>query len=388
MSAAVSGPATYREVEAKSLTRRPGIVDPWFLGRYGMNLYRGCEHGCVYCDGRAEKYFVEGDFERDIVVKRNAVELIRRELGKVKEPGFVLLGGGVCDAYQQAEASFRLARGVLEVAAQLRFPVHVLTKSALVERDFDLLAQINQTTRAILSFSIQTTDDAVRERFEPGAASIAERLRLLRLAKSHGFGVGAMAMPVLPGISDRPEQIGELVRALADAGVDFVCYGGLTLRPGVQKRIYLDVIASHYPQHHAGYERVYCAERRSGAADPRYYERVEERFRAALTQCRLPCRAPRALFTGQMPLYAEVGVLLEHRERALERNQGAGLAAAGHAMQIWAREQITKRGRRRGFTYREVEREFRTRLEDGSLAELPDVTQRALEEARHLARDR
>lgn len=74
--------ASYHETEAKSITRLPGATDPWFLGRYGMNRYRGCEHGCVYCDGRAERYYVAGEFDRDIQVKRNALEVLRRELGR------------------------------------------------------------------------------------------------------------------------------------------------------------------------------------------------------------------------------------------------------------------------------------------------------------------
>jgi DNA repair photolyase len=121
------GQATYHEVEARSITRVPGTADPWFLGRYGMNLYRGCEHGCVYCDGRAEKYHVSGDFARQITVKRNTVEVLDRELSRIREPGFVMLGGGVCDAYQPAELSYRLARGVLELALKHKLPVHVLS---------------------------------------------------------------------------------------------------------------------------------------------------------------------------------------------------------------------------------------------------------------------
>lgn len=90
--------ARYHEVEAKSVLRRSAGVDPWFLGRFGSNLYRGCEHGCTYCDGRAERYYVMGDFARDIQVKRNVVELARDELARMREPGLLFIGGGVCDA--------------------------------------------------------------------------------------------------------------------------------------------------------------------------------------------------------------------------------------------------------------------------------------------------
>ena len=109
----VSEPPRYHEIVAKSILRRSTVVDPWFVGRCGSNLYRGCEHGCAYCDGRAERYHVAGDFARDIQVKGNALELARDELARLREPGFLFIGGGVCDAYQPAERHYRLARGLI-----------------------------------------------------------------------------------------------------------------------------------------------------------------------------------------------------------------------------------------------------------------------------------
>jgi len=369
----------YREQHAKTITRLRGTVDPWFIGRYGMNLYRGCEHGCIYCDGRAERYYVPGDFSRDITVKRNAVQVLARELTRIKEPGFVFLGGGVCDAYQPAEEHFRLARGVLELARDHRLPVQVLTKAALVERDLDLLTAINDQTRAILSFSIQTLDDDLRQRFEPGAAPIAERLRLLAAAKERGLGTGVMAMPVLPGLSDQPGHVDELVGRAAAIGVDFVLGGGLTLRPGVQKDTYFAVLTEHHPDLVEGYRRAYSRDHASGVPDHRYLARVDKRFAAALARHKLPGRPPRRLFQGLMPLYAEVGVLLEHRE--FERHQagtlGGGLGRAGRAIQGWARQEFTKRGRRKAFDSTVLDGELRAMVDGGTLQQLPGVTAEA-----------
>ena len=384
----------YHEIDAKSLTRVPGIVDPWFLARYGLNLYRGCEHGCLYCDGRAERYYVEGEFERDIVVKRNAAALLERELGRAREPGFVMLGGGVCDAYQPADARFALARGVLDVVLQRGLPVHVLTKSALVERDLDLLASIQQKCAAILSFSIQTVDDAVRRRFEPGAASVDERFRLLGLAKARGLGIGVMAMPVLPGISDQPEAIERLVARAADAGVDFACFGGLTLRPGRQQDCYFAAIREGHAELVPGYERLYRQQRPSGQGVGSYYARVDERFRGALARHGLPGRIPRRLFRGLLPLYAEAGVLLEHRGFALGASvmqqartdgavaRGQELARSGMAVQQWARQAIARRGRSKEFSVAKLEAEFRAMVHDGSLAEACGLSAFALGELR------
>ena len=381
--------ASYRQVEAKTITRLRGTVDAWFLGRYGMNLYRGCEHGCVYCDGRAERYHVDGCFERDIVVKRNAVELLRRELGRAREPGFVLLGGGVCDAYQPADKRFELARGVLRVALELGKPVHVLTKSSLVERDLDLLRAIGEQSRAILSFSVQTADDEVRARFEPRAAPIAERLRLMARAKEIGLGVGAMAMPVLPGISDTPEAIDDLVGQLAAAGADFVCFGALTLRPGAQRDTYLRRIRDDHPDLMRGYEAAYRGQHPSGMPDRRYAARVDARFHHALLRHGLPGRAPRRLFTGSMPLYSEIAVLLEHRqlELRMQGTGGQGLGRAGWVIQQWARDSLSQRGRRRGFSYRVLEEEFRQMVLDSSLSSLLGVDEAAQPEIRRLLHD-
>ncbi len=367
---------SYREQDAKTITRLRGMVDPWFLARYGMNLYRGCEHGCVYCDGRAERYYVPGDFARDITVKGNAVAVLDHELSRLKEPGFLFLGGGVCDAYQPAEERYRLARGVLELARKYQLPVHVLTKASLVERDLDLLAEINAQTRAILSFSIQTLDDDLQRRFEPGAAPITERLRLLATAKKLGMGVGVMAMPVLPGLSDQPDRIDRLVGTMAELGADFVCGGGLTLRPGTQKDTYLDVLREHYSALVPGYQRAYRSNLASGAPDPRYLARVDARFAAALRRHGLPGRAPRRLFRSLMPLYAEVAVLLEHREFELHQagSPGGALGRAGHAIQQWARQSFTKRGRRKAFNGTVLEAEFRAMVTAGTLHELPGVT--------------
>jgi DNA repair photolyase len=377
---------SYREQDAKTITRLRGMVDPWFLCRYGMNLYRGCEHGCAYCDGRAERYYVPGDFGRDITVKRNAVAVLDRELSRLKEPGFMFLGGGVCDAYQPAERRYRLARGVLELAKKYQLPVHVLTKASLVERDFDLLAEINAQTRVILSFSIQTLDDELRARFEPAAASVTERLTLLSAAKELGMGVGVMAMPVLPGLSDQPETIDRLVGTMADLGADFVCGGGLTLRPGTQKETYFAVLRAHHAELVPGYERAYRSNRASGVPDPRYLARVDARFAAALGRHGLPGRPPRRLFTGLMPLYAEAAVLLEHRDFELQQAGAPGgrLGQSGHAIQHWARQSFAKRGRRKTFNGTILEAEFRAMVAADTLHELPGVTPAAATVVRDL----
>ena len=171
-----------REIEAKSLLRRQKRIDSWFVAPYGMNLYRGCVHGCTYCDGRAERYYVDGEFGRDVTVKVNALELLRRELDPTRRRkplarGYVFLGGGVGDSYQPAEETYGLARGALEILRESGRPVHVLTKSTLVLRDAELIRRIHAETAAIVSVSLSTIDETVAAVFEPGVPTPQERLQ-------------------------------------------------------------------------------------------------------------------------------------------------------------------------------------------------------------------
>jgi DNA repair photolyase len=360
--------------------RESVLVDPWFLGQFGVNLYRGCEHDCIYCDGRAERYYVEGTFERDIQVKINALELVQQELKKRKEPGFLFLGGGVSDSYQPAEAQYRLARGTLKLAQEAGLGVHVLTKSALIERDFDCLQQIASNHRVILSLSLSTVDDAIRSRVEPKAASVAERLRLLEKARGLGLRGGIMAMPILPGLSDGRDAIDALVQRSKDAGAEFVCFGGLTLRPGRQKAFFYDKLRSFAPELCHGYDIAYAEARPSGAPDARFSRKITQRFAESLANANLPARIPRDVFRGYVPVYTEASVLLEHEECAARlRGQSRILMKSGHAIAQWAHTRLIALTRRKGFSYKDVEVEFLSRIRDGSLVELPNVSREALD---------
>jgi DNA repair photolyase len=377
----------YVETAARTITRRYAITDPWFVARYGCNLYRGCEHGCAYCDGRAERYHVAGVFDRDIQVKTNALELLDSELERRPEPGFLFLGGGVCDAWQPADARYRLARGTLELALKHGTPVHALTKSAGIERDLDLLERIGERNRAILAFSINTVDDALRARFEPAAAPVEERYRLLEEGKRRGLVTGLMAMPVLPGLSDQPEAIDALVARAAEVGVDFVMYGGLTLRPGGQKEHMLAVLQEHHPGIVEGYRRLFAHALPSGVPDPRYLHRVEQRFAEAVRRHRLPSRVPHAVFAGLVPRYTELALLLEHREQAdrLAGLKPPPLGRAGMTIQGWARKQLGQRARCKGFSWLVLEREFIELLEEGRLGEIEGMPTAAVPIAEEIA---
>ena len=249
-----------------------------------------------------------------------------------------------------------------------------------MKRDFDLLKPINQDSRFILSFSIQTLDDDLRRTFEPGAAPIEARFNLLKKAKKLGMSTGIYALPVLPGLSDQPEAIDRLVERGAQVGVDFIAFGGLTLRPVIQKQGYFEVIENQYPDLLMGYERIFRDQLSSGRPDSRYLARVDQRFHDAIIKHQVPGRIPRHIFTGLIPRYTEAAILLEHHdfERQVTGQTTFRLGRAGFAIQEWARKLIGKRGRRKSFRFQQIEDEFLEMVNDGSILQLSGMTRTAL----------
>ena len=343
----VPRPVTLREVRAKSLLRKGSRIDSWFLAACGMNLYRGCAHDCAYCDGRAEKYAVQGEFGAEVAVKANAVQLLRRELapprrtaGADSAGGYVLLGGGVGDSYQPAEERYRLARATLELLLELGRPVHVLTKSILVERDLDLLLSIHDRSRAILSMSFSCADDALAARFEPNVPSPSARLRLLERGKRAGLPTGLFLMPALPFVTDTEEVLGQTLRRAAEVGVDFVLFGGLTLKPGRQKEHYLAALSAFKPELAERTRRLYP----EGEQEPKGYARdVLRRFAALAAECRLAVRIPPALYAGLLPAARQAVVVLEHLHYLLEL-RGQASPYGGAARLLAARPELAEAG--------------------------------------------
>lgn len=200
-----------------------------------MNHYRGCLHGCVYCDGRSEKYNVEGEFGKDITVKINAIEILNRELNprrkrKPMRRSYIMLGGGVGDSYQPVEKKYQLSRKAMNLVNNYNLPVHILTKSTLVERDIDIIKEINEKNRAIVSFSFSSVSKEISSIFEPGVPAPEERLETMKLFKKEGIACGMFLIPVIPYITDKPELIEDAVRKAKQYRVDFILFSGMTLK--------------------------------------------------------------------------------------------------------------------------------------------------------------
>jgi DNA repair photolyase len=318
----------------KSILRKYKQTDSWFVARYGMNLYRGCAHDCSYCDGRAEGYHVDGEFGKDVAAKDNALEVLARELDPRRrrvrlKPSYVMLGGGVGDGYQPLEERRRLTRGVLQLLLDYGFPVHVLTKSVLVERDLDLLREVNHRTRVVVSFSFSTVDDPTAAVFEPGVPSPSRRLETIERITAAGVPCGVYLMPVIPFVSDTEEMIRLSVRKVTAAGARFVVFGGMTLKKGRQQRHFFDVLRSVRPDLIARYRAIY-PDNPWGGPSSEYYQAVEQRFVRAARALRVPRRMPPELWMDLLEENDRVGVALRHLDyflKSLGRSSPYGYAA-------------------------------------------------------------
>ncbi len=241
-----------REIEAKVLLSHVRQPDDWFGMKYNMNLYRGCQHRCIYCDSRSECYQIE-DFDGEVLVKANAVELLRKELARKRVRGTIGTGS-MNDPYMPLEAEVNLTGRALQVIAEFRFPVHVLTKSDLVLRDLHTLCRINETFAAV-SFTITTADDGLAKKLEPGAPLVSDRLKAMRVLADHGIHTGVTMMPILPFIEDSWENIAEVVAKAHENGASYIVPAfGMTLRDR-QRSYYYDRLDQHFPGLRARYER-------------------------------------------------------------------------------------------------------------------------------------
>lgn len=288
----------YYAAASRSVLNAPSATGMDF---WSINPYVGCAFGCAYCYARyAHRYTIErlGEsapdgaadstdahlppwlaFERRILVKREAPNVLRRQLASatrlddLRMQGVVI--GTATDPYQPAERRFRLTRGVLEVlAAQANLHLTIITKSPLVTRDVDLLARIAERSSISVHVSLITVDRELARRLEPRAPTPEARLRAISRLRTHGIDVAVNVMPVLPGITDAPEMIDSLVRAVADANASRLGACALRLRRTARDR-YLPFIDAEFPQLSSRYRRAYG---RGHQVSERYRDGLRERF--------------------------------------------------------------------------------------------------------------
>ncbi len=224
-------------VPAKAILTKVEDGSQWFGVDYNMNVYRGCSHGCIYCDSRSDCYRND-DFDR-VKVKANALALLRENRRSRRRSPGVIATGAMSDPYNPLERELKLTRGALELIASAHFGVAIDTKGDLVARDADVLRQIGRNFPAIVKITITTADDGLCAKIEPDAPATRSRFAALRCLADAGVFCGVLMMPLLPFVNDTPENILAILRTAADAGARFVYpVFGLSMRDGQREYLY------------------------------------------------------------------------------------------------------------------------------------------------------
>jgi DNA repair photolyase len=228
--------------------------------QYTINPYRGCSHACRYCFARNTHTYLDldagADFDRKVVVKVNAPQLLRKELGAPRWDGSHIAMGTNVDCYQRAEGRYRLMRGIIGALRDVANPFSILTKGTLITRDLDLLHQAATVTSVGISFSVGFVDETVWRSVEPGTPSPLRRLEAVRRFADAGFAVHVLMAPILPGITDTDESIEATVSAIAGAGAAGVTPLTLHLRPGAREW-YAAWLGQTHPHLVARYREIY-----------------------------------------------------------------------------------------------------------------------------------
>ncbi len=228
--------------------------DYWFGTDYNMNLYRGCHHGCIYCDSRSTCYHIE-DFD-NVRGKLDALEKLDLELKGKRNTG-VIGTGAMSDPYNAFEEVYRLTRGALECMAKHEFGVAIATKSALIQRDADILAEISLKAPVICKVTITTADDELSHLIEPNVSSPSERFEAIRVLSAAGIYTGVLMMPILPFINDTEENVLAIIEQAVKSGAKFISPAfGLTLREGNREYFY-DALDHKFPGLRSKYESAF-----------------------------------------------------------------------------------------------------------------------------------
>ncbi|HLK43167.1 MAG TPA: Rv2578c family radical SAM protein [Thermoleophilia bacterium] len=285
---------TFFEVQAKSvLNRVPGDF-PMF--GWTVNPYRGCTHACVYCFARRSHTYLDldagHDFDSKIVVKVNAPDVLRRELARPSWTREHVAMGTNVDTYQRAEGRYKLMPGIIDALASADTPFSILTKGTLILRDLDLLKRAAERVQVGLSISIGFVDESLWRAVEPGTPSPRRRLEAVRALAESGLGCGVLMAPILPYLTDSPEQLRSTVEAIVHAGARSVSPIVLHLRPG-SREWFVAWLAERYPELRGRYRALYG---KGSYAAKWYQEEITRQVRAYAEEFGLgPPKPPRRL---------------------------------------------------------------------------------------------
>lgn len=248
----------------------------WFGLDYNMNLYRGCSHGCIYCDSRSDCYHIE-DFDQ-VGVKENVIEILKREISSKRKKGVIAIGA-MSDTYNPLEKSLCLTRQALEIIYQNRFGLSIDTKSDLIIRDIDLIKKISDNNSTIIKITITSSNDELSKKIEPYVCPSSSRFKAIKELSDAGIFVGILLHPVLPFITDNEENIISIVRMAHESGAKFIhTFMGVTLRQN-QRDYYYNNIEKLFPAIKEKYIKTFGERYCCNSID---YEKLFQIFR---TEC-------------------------------------------------------------------------------------------------------
>ncbi|MEM7297382.1 MAG: radical SAM protein [Bacteroidota bacterium] len=273
-----------KEIEAKTVLNKTKRRDPWFLDDYTFNPYSSCAFNCLYCYIRGSKYGT--NLEKTLSAKINAPEILDRQLATHAKKGRhgIIVISSATDPYLRIEEKYQITRQALEIILKHKFPVHIITKSDLIERDFDLLEEIDKTAilpkdlsglnrGTIISFSFSTLQDHVAGIFEPGAPPPSKRLKAVEECIQHRFLTGVSLMPLLPYISDTGEQLRHYFETFKNLNVNHIFPATITLfgkGNTSSKTLVMNAIKKHFPELLEKYEQFFAQSDQM----PTYYQKA------------------------------------------------------------------------------------------------------------------
>ena len=230
-------------INAKTILSKVKHGNMWYGIDYNMNLYRGCSHGCIYCDSRSNCYYIDNfDVVRG---KENCLYILEKELSRKKQKGVIGIGA-MSDTYNPLEKKYEQTRGALKLISKYGYGVSIDTKSDLILRDIDLLKEINSKNDVIVKFTITTPNDELSKVIEPNVCVSSKRLSAIKTLIDNGIYTGIMMNPMLPFITDNEEDIKQLVRLASEFGAKFIqTYMGVTLREN-QRDYYFNKLDEHF----------------------------------------------------------------------------------------------------------------------------------------------
>jgi len=242
----------------------------WFGCEYNMNIYKGCSHGCIYCDSRSECYQIE-DFSR-VRAKKDALEIIEKNLRSKRKKG-VIATGGMSDPYNPFEEKLKLTRGALNLIERYRFGVSPLTKSSLITRDIDIIKKISEHSPVSVMMTVTAADDVLSKKIEPNVCPSSERFAAIKEFSDAGIHTGILLMPMLPFIEDTEENVVGIVEKAKASGARFIYPSfGMTLRSG-QREYFYDELDKHFPGMSNRYIERFGGD--YGCSSPKYSELKE-----------------------------------------------------------------------------------------------------------------